>query len=201
MYHSKNSSMKKIVAFVILISMNFVSYGQNSKGTYTIQQLQSIFKHKNYTEEVLTEFQKTMMDLRERPQLNEEIPGEVISWFTLNGQFSWHKTFRIVHNKLKEVETIPHDENFLKKLNSYVPEKSKFTYSSDLWSFAFVNKKLSDNTYLIQATVKSFNSYPDFPNDDILSYSLEYKTKDFKTFKLVRLKDIHTDKWIEVDAY
>lgn len=193
--------MKKILSFLVFTMLYFVSTGQNTKTPYTLQHLQSVFTHKNYTEEVLLAFQQTMLDLRERPQLNEDIPGEIVSWFTLNGEFSWHKTFLIKNNKLKEVETIPHDEIFLKKLNSYVPEKSKFTYSSDLWSFAFVDKKLSDKSYLIKASVKSFNSYPELPNDDILSYSLEYKTRDFKTFKLVRLKDIHTDNWTEVETY
>ena len=96
---------------------------------------------------------------------------------------------------------MPKDEAFLKKLNSYVPEKSRFSYTSDLWSFAFVNKKLDNGFYLIMATVKSFNSHPDIPNDDILVYHVEYKTKDFKKFKLVRLKDIHTDKWVDVGEY
>lgn len=83
---------------------------------------------------------------------------------------------------MKEIEIIPKDGIFLKKLNSYVPEKSKFSYSSDLWSFAFVEKKLNDNSYLIKSTAKSFNSYPDLPNDDILVYDIEYKTKDLKLF-------------------
>ena len=170
---------------------------QNSK-TYTLQQLQARFKHVNYTEKVLLEFQNTMTNLREKPQLNEDIPGEVISWFTLNRQYSWHKSYLIEKEKVKEIQTIPKDENFLKKLNSYVPEASKFSYSSDLWSFAFVKEKLTDNFYLIKATTKSFNSYPEMPNDDILLFDLEYKTKDFKEFFLVRFKNIHTEKWTEV---
>ena len=36
------------------------------------------------------------------------------------------------------------------------------------------------------------------PNDDILLFDLEYKTKDFKEFFLVRFKNIHTEKWTEV---
>jgi hypothetical protein len=63
---------------------------------------------------------------------------------------------------------------------------------------AFVKSKLEGGYYLIKATTKSFNSYPEIPNPDILSYDIEYKTKDFKQFILVRLKDIHTEKWIEV---
>jgi len=193
--------MKNTFAFLLFITFYFVSNAQNTAETYTLQQLQEKFKHKNYTEKILLDFQKTMIHLREKPQLHEDIPGEVISWYTLNGQFSWHKTYLIQKGKIKEVETLPKDDIFLKKLNSYVPEKSKFSYGSDLWSFAFVDKKLKDNFYLIKAAAKSFNSYPEIPNDDILLYDLAYKTKDFKKFQLVRLKDIHTDKWTEVDEY
>ena len=191
--------MKKItIAFIFFISIYGNLLAQQTPKTYTLQQLQARFKQANYTEKVLLDFQKTMENLREKPQLSEDIPGEVISWYTLNGQFSWHKTFLIEKDKIKEVQTIPKDENFLKKLNSYVPEKSKFSYMSDLWSFAFVKEKLADNFYLIQATAKSFNSHPDMPNDDILIYDLDYKTKDFKEFFLVRFKNSHTEKWTEV---
>ncbi|MES2865083.1 MAG: hypothetical protein V4666_13240 [Bacteroidota bacterium] len=191
--------MKKVTfAFLFFIGLYCNSFAQQTPKTYTLKQLQARFKHANYTEKVLLDFQKTMENLREKPQLNEDIPGEVISWNTFNGQFSWHRTYLVEKDKVKEVPTIPKDEKFLKKLNSYVPEASKFSYSSDLWSFAFVEKKLEDNFYLIQATTKSFNSYPEMPNDDILIYDIEYKTKDFKEFFLVRLKDTHTEKWTEV---
>lgn len=191
--------MKKItVVFLFFISFYSNLLTQQNPKTYTLLQLKARFKHVNYTEKVLLDFQKTMENLREKPQLNEDIPGEIISWYTLNGQFSWHKTFLVEKDKVKEIQTIPKDENFLKKLNSYVPEASKFSFSSDLWSFAFVKEKLADNFYLIQATTKSFNSYPEIPNDDILIYDLEYKTKNFKEFFLVRFKDIHTEKWTEV---
>lgn len=36
---------------------------------------------------------------------------------------------------------------------------------------------------------QSFNSYPEIPNDDILMYDLQYTTKDFKEFRLIRLKE------------
>jgi hypothetical protein len=192
--------MKKI-ALVLFVLSCYVSSAQKATETYSLHELQLRFKHKNYNEKVLLDFQKTMVKLRQKPELHEDIPGEVISWYTLNGQFSWHKTYLVEKETVKEVETLPKDEAFLKKLNSYVPEKSSFSYTSDLWSFAFVNKKLQNGSYLVKATVKSFNSYPEIPNDDILVYDVEYKTKDFKTFKLVRLKDIHTDKWIEVEGY
>lgn len=194
--------MKKITfSFLLLLTFCCNLFAQQTAETYTVQQLQARFRQETYTEKVLIDFQKTIINLRKKPELHEDIPGEIISWYTLNGEFSWHKTYLIQKNGVKEIETIPKDDIFLKKLNTYVPEKSKFSYTSDLWSFAFVEKKLNNNSYLIKSTIKSFNSYPELPNDDILVYDIEYKTKDFKTFYLVRLKDIHTDKWIEVAEY
>lgn len=190
--------MKNRLFILLFITFSFVTFAQNSSETYTLQQLKAKYRHENYTEKALLDFQKSMIDLREKPQLHEDIPGEVISWFNLNGLYSIHKTFLVNKNNVMEVETIPTDDLFLKKLNSYVPEKSRFSYSSGLWSFGFVEKKLKDNFYLIKATAKSFNSHPDLPNYDILLYNLEYKTKDFKHFQLVRLKDIHVSEWIDV---
>ena len=191
--------MKNAFAFLFFIALWLVSHAQNNSETYTLQELKVRFKHENYNEKILLDFQKTMVDLRKKPELHEDIPGEIISWFTLNGKFSWHSTYILQKDNVKKVETVPKEDSFLKVLNRYVPEKSKFSYGYDLWSFAFVSEKLPDNYYLIKATVKSFNSHPEIPNDDILSYHIEYKTKDFETFQLVKLKDIHTDKWIEVN--
>lgn len=192
--------MKKITLTILFfITLYGTVFAQQTPKTYTLPQLQAQFKHENYTEKVLLDFQKTMLTLREKPQLHEDIPGEVISWYTLNGLYSWHKTYLIKKDKVQEVETLPKDDLFLKKLNSYVPEKSRFAYLSDLWSFAFVKEKLKDNFYLVEATAKSYNSHPDLPNDDILMYDLEYKTNDFVTFLLVRLKPTQAKEWIEVN--
>jgi len=194
--------MKKYTFFfLILINLFSNLYAQQSSNSYSMDYLKRKFKHPNYTEKVLVEFQETLKNLKVKTELNEDIPGEVISWTTMTEEFSIQKMYLIQNNKLKEVEALPKDDSFLKKLNSYVPEKSKFSYSSDLWSFPYVYKKMNDNFYLIKVTVKSFNSYPEIPNDDILIFNLEYKTKDFNAFRLVRLKDIHTEKWTEVADY
>ena len=193
--------MKNTFTFILFITFYFVSYAQNTTGAYTLEQLQARFTHKNYTEKVLLDFQKTMVRLKERPQLNEDIPGEVISWTGQNGDYSWHETYLIQKDKVQRVELIPKDEIFLKKLNSYVPGQSEFSYGNDLWSFAFVEKKLKDNFYLIGVVATSFSSMPEIVTDDTLVYHLEYKTKDFKEFKLVRFKDSRTKEWKEIDQY
>lgn len=193
--------MKNTFTFILSITFYFVSYSQNTIGTYTLEQLQARLTHKNYTEKVLIDFQKTMVKFQERPQLNEDIPGEVISWTGRNGEYSWHETYLIQKDKVQKVELIPRDDTFLKKLNSYVPGQSKFSYGYDLWSFAFVEKKLKDNFYLIGVVATSFSSMPEIITDDTLQYHLEYKTKDFKEFKLVRFKDSRTKEWKKVDEY
>lgn len=189
------------MALLLLIILPIVSMAQTPTETYTLQELRAKFTHENYTEKVLQELQSTLSSFSTKPELKENVIGEVISCYALNGKFSWHNTYLIINNELKEVQTIPQDDAFLNKLNSFVPPDSRFAYGFDLWSFAFVNKKLENNHYLIKATATSFNSQPDFPNDDILTYDLEYQTKDFEHFQLLRLKDIHSEKWIEVEDY
>ncbi|WP_289665340.1 hypothetical protein [Flavobacterium panacagri] len=193
--------MKNTFTFILFITFYFGSYAQNKTGSWTLQQLQARFTHKNYTEKVLLDFQKTMVRSEERPQLNEDIPGEVISWTGRNGDFSWHETYLIQKNKVQNVELIPKDNLFFKKLNSYASGQSKFSYGADLWSFAFVEKKLKDNFYLIGVVARSFSSMEDIITDDILIYDLKYKTRDFKEFKLVRFKDSRNEEWKEVGEY
>ncbi len=189
--------MKNTFSFLFSIAFCVASYAQ----TYTLGQLQQKFKHKNYTEKVLLDFQKRMENLEEKPILHEYIPGEVIAWSLIDGPFHFQNVFLIENDTIRKVEALPKDGAFLNKLNSYVPEKSKFAYDFDLWTFPFVKEKLADNFYLIKVNVKSFNSHPEMPNPDILLYSLEYKTKDFIDFRLLRLKESHSEKWIEVGEY
>lgn len=174
------------------------SHAQQNSNSISLEELKSRFKNGNYSDSVLLAFHKTISNLREQPLLNEEIPNEIISWSTMMGEYSLHRKYLIQNNSIKEIVAIPKDEAFLKKLNSFVPEKSRFSYSSDLWSFPFVIQKLPGDYYLIAVAVRSFNSHPEIPSDDILMYDLEYKTKDFKKFDLVRLKDSQSEKWTEV---
>jgi len=174
--------MKKTLIFLLLISFCYSSKAQGTSETYTLNDLKARFKYKNYSDKVLRDFQATLINLRQKPEIMEDIPGEIISWYTLNGRFSLHKTYLIKEDKIQEVATLPKDDLFLNTINSFVPQESRFSYSSDLSSFAFAHKKLEDGFYLTQASAKSFNSQPEIPNDAILLYDFEYKTKDFKNF-------------------
>ncbi len=179
--------MKKISFLLIFMSIWPISYAQN----YTLEELQKKFKPENYTEKVLLEFQKTIEHLEEKPDLYEYIPGEVIAWSLMDGRFLLTNMFLIEDDTIKEIEALPKDDVFLTKLNSYVPEKSRFIYRRELWTLPAVKEKLADNSYLIKVNVKSYNSRP----------YVEYTTKDFLNFRLVRLKSVNSEEWIEVGEY
>lgn len=169
--------------------------------SYTLEELQKKFKSKNYTEKVLLEFQKSIVHLEEKPDLYEYIPGEIIAWSYMDGRFLLNSMFLIENDSLKKIEALPNDNTFLTKLNSYVPEKYRFIYRRELWTLPFVKEKLADKSYLIQVSVKSYNPRPYEPNEDILTFNLEYTTKDFLNFRLIRLKDANSKKWVEVNKY
>lgn len=189
--------MYKIFTFLFLISILTISNAQ----PYTVEELQKKFKPENYTEKVLLEFQKSIEHLEEKPDLYEYIPGEIIAWSFMDGRFLLTSMFLIENDSLKEIEALPKDDAFLTKLNSYVPEKSRFIYRRELWTLPAVKEKLADNSYLIKVNVKSYSPHPYEPSEDILTYNLEYTTKDFVNFRLVRLKDAKSEKWIKVGKY
>lgn len=189
--------MKKIPFLLIFMSIWTISYAQN----YTLEELQKKFKPENYTEKVLLEFQKSIEHLEEKPDLYEYIPGEIIAWSFSDGRFLLTSMFLIENDSLKEIEALPKDDAFLTKLNSYVHEKYRFIYRRELWTLPAVKEKLADNSYLIKVNVKSYSPRPYEPSEDILTYNLEYTTKDFVNFRLVRLKDAKSEKWIKVGKY
>ena len=119
----------------------------------------------------------------------------------MEGRFLLTNMFLIEDDTIKEIEALPKDDVFLAKLNSYVPEKSIFIYRRELWTLPAVKEKLADNSYLIKVNVKSYNPRPYAPSPDILTYNLEYTTKDFLNFRLVRLKNVNSEEWIEVAEY
>ena len=189
--------MNKIFSFLFFMSIWTISNAQ----PYTVEELQKKFKPENYTEKVLLEFQKSIEHLEEKPDLYEYIPGEIIAWSLMDGRFLLNSMFLIKNDTIRKIEALPKNDTFLTKLNSYVPEKSRFIYRTELWTLPFVKEKLANKSYLIQVNVKSYNSRPYEPSPDILTYNLEYSTNDFKKFRLIRLKDAKSEKWIKVGKY
>lgn len=189
--------MNKLFTFLVFMSVGIISNAQ----PYTVEELQKKFKPENYSEKALLEFRKSIEHLEEKPDLYEYIPGEVIAWSLMDGRFLLKSMFLIKNDTIREIEAIPKDEVFLAKLNSYVPEKSRFIYRTELWTLPVVKEKLADHAYLIKVTVKSYNPRPYEPSPDILTYHLEYTTKDFLNFRLIRLKEAHSEAWMEVGEY
>lgn len=189
--------MKNIFSLLFFLSLYTISFAQ----TYTIEELQKKFKPENYNEKVIVEFQKSMEHLAEKPSLYEYIPGKIIAWSFMDGHFLLYSIFLIENDSLIKIEALPKDDAFLIKLNSYVPEKSRFIYRPELWTLPFVKEKMANKSYLIQVDVNSYNPRPYEPSSDILTYNLEYSTKDFKNFRLIRLKNSNSEKWIKVGKY
>lgn len=186
--------MKHIFS-ILFFSIGIVSYAQ----TYTLEELQKKFKPENYSEKIVLEFQKSIANFEEKPDLYEYIPGEVIAWSFMDGGLLLSSVFLIKSDSIKEVEAIPKDDAFLSKLNSYVPEQSRFIYQRKLWTLPSIKEKLTDNSYLVKVNVTSYNPRPYEPSPDILTYTLEYTTHDFINFHLVRLKNVRSEGWIIVD--
>lgn len=189
--------MNKLFYFLFFMFFCTVLNAQH----YTLEALQNKFKPELYAENVLLEFQKSIEYLEVQPDLYEYIPGEVIAWSVIDGRFLLESMFLVKNDTIKEIEAIPNDAAFLTKLNSYVPEKSRFIYNTDLWTLPVVKEKLADNSYLIKVNVKSFNPRPEEPSPDVLTFNLEYTTKDFLNFQLIKLKNADSEEWIEVDDY
>lgn len=191
---TNSNDMNKIFLFLYFLFIGAASFAQN----ITLKELQKKFKPESYSENVILEFQKSIENLEERPDLYEYIPGEVIAWSLMDGRFLLYQLFLIKNNTIEQVEALPKDDVFFTKLNSYVPEKSRFIYRRELWTLPVVKEKLADGSYLIKISVQSYNPRPYEPNPDILKYNLEYSTKDFINFHLIRLKDTQSKEWIEV---
>lgn len=186
--------MKKIITSLVFVAYCSVSSAQS----YSLAEVKNQLKQNKYKEKIYTEFHQSMSHLEGTPDIYEFLPGEFIGWSYIDGRFLLYKMFVLENNQLREVQLIPNDIFFLEKLNSYVPQKSRFVYSIGSWTLPVVKEKLKDNSYVIRVNVTSYNSRPYEPSDDILTYTIEYSTKDFSSFRLLRLKDAKAKEWIEV---
>lgn len=195
-YIYKKNFMKKSLTLAFVLSC-CLSFAQN----ITRENLKEKLTHKMYNENALTDFHNSMSHLEGTPDIYEFLPGEFIGWSYMDGRFLLYKMFVLKNKQLTEVNLIPNDMDFLEKLNSYVPQKSRFVYSIGSWTLPAVKEKLKDNSYVIRVNVTSYNSRPYEPSDDILTYNIEYSTKDFISFRLLRVKDSQATDWIEIEEY
>ncbi|WP_330746780.1 hypothetical protein [Chryseobacterium sp. CP-77] len=185
--------MKKLIFFYFLFISNL--YFSQNYMTLTTKDIQEKFEYK-YKKDILSKFIASMKDIDHNPLVSESIPGKVIRWDSNIGQYSIIKNFLVSKNDLEEIKTNPNDKEFLTNLNNYFPKESQFTYSD--WGNGTIIKILSDGNFLIANKARSYHRQSMIPNNDIITIELEYKTKNFKEFKLVRFKKINDKIWTVV---
>ena len=183
-----------------LLALFFLTIGTTFQAQhYTLDQLRQKLNRATYPDKVLLEFKQSIDLLESQPNVYEYLPGEVIAWSLMDGRLLLYNVFLIENEALTQVNILPNDAAFLKKLNSYAPRESRFIYRRELFSLPAIRQKLPDGSYLINVDVTSYNPRPYEPSEDILTYNLEYSTKDFVNFGLLRLKNTRSDVWIEVE--
>ena len=190
----------------LLISAVFVGgilFAQNSEAKITVKEVQKEFKYKKYSTEILKKFVKQIDEIEQKPNVTEFIPGEIIGWNNDRSTYSTEEIFKINGQNLTQISTIPENKSFFEKLNKYAPKGNEFDIYK--WSTRIyegkIEKKLNDGNYLINIGLTLFEKgkNDDF-NNGIGEYEVEYKTKDFKNFIPLKLreKDKKNAKWTTI---
>ena len=194
--------MKKTF-LISAILMGGILFAQNSKAKITVNEVQKEFKYKKYSPEILKKFVNEIGEVEQKPNVTEFVPGEIIGWNNDRSTYSVEEIFLIKNGKLNPISTIPENESFFKKINKYAPKGKEFDIYK--WSTRVyegkIEKKLADGNYLINIGLTLFEKgkIEDF-NNGIGEYEVEYKTKDFKTFIPLKLreKDKKNAKWTTI---
>ena len=189
-----------------LISAIFVGgilFAQNSDAKITVKEVQKEFKFKKYSPKILTDFVDSISEIEQKPNVTEFVPGEIIGWNNDRSTYTSEYIYLIKGNKLNPISTIPENESFFKKINKYAPKGKEFDIYK--WSTKVyegkIEKKLADGNYMINIGLTLFEKGKnDDSNNGIGEYEVEYKTKDFKTFIPLKLreKDKKNAKWITI---
>ena len=192
--------MKKLLTISSII-FGGILFAQNSGAKINVNQVQKEFKYKKYSSEILKKFVNEIEEIEQKPNITEFIPGEIIGWNNDRSTYTTEEIFWIKGNKLIPISTIPENESFFAKVNKYAPKGNEFDIYK--WSTRVyegeVLKKLADGNFLMNIGLTLFKTgkSDDF-NNGIGEYEVEYKTKDFKNFVPVKLreKDKKGAKWI-----
>ena len=170
-----------------------------------VSEIQKNFKFKNYSKNLLSEFSKKIIEEpNQTVTVFEHIPGEIIGWTNHRGSYTSSVTFKIVNNKLVEINTLPNDEKFMGKLTKYAPKNNYFELNSiggRTYDPEFV-KKQKNGKYLLSVNLLSFeNTTENNGSNSNGIYELEYETADFKTFKPLRIKnsELKSTKWTKIN--
>ena len=101
--------------------MGGILFAQNSEAKITVNEVQKEFKYKKYSPEILKKFVSEIGEIEQKPNVSENIPGEIIGWNNDRGVYSTQETFWVKNNKLTKIET-QLDEKSVEKLNKYAPK-------------------------------------------------------------------------------
>ncbi|OJV48988.1 MAG: hypothetical protein BGO40_03550 [Chryseobacterium sp. 39-10] len=197
-----NKLMKRTLLFSALF-VGGILIAQNSDAKITVTEVQKEFKYKKYSPQILENFVNQISEIEQKPTITEFIPGEIIGWNNDRSTGSTEEIFWIKNGKLNPISTVPENENFFKKINKYAPKEKEFDIYK--WSTKTyegkILKKLTDGSFLINIGLTLFEkgTNDDF-NNGIGEYEVEYKTKDFKNFIPLKLreKEKNNAKWITI---
>lgn len=196
--------MKK--AFLIAIFISSFSFAQRfeTNANPKVSEIQKNFKFKHYSKNLLSDFSKRIIEEPdETVTVFEYIPGEIIGWTNHRGSYTSSVVFKIVKNKLVEINTLPNDQKFFKTLSKYGPKNSYFKLNSingRIYDPEFV-KKQKDGKYVLSVDLLAYeNGTEDDSSDGSGIYELEYETSDFKNFKPLRIKnsEFRSVKWTTI---
>ena len=195
--------MRKLffVAAVIFCSLTFAQDFETNANP-SVSEIQNNFKFKKYSKTLLAEFSKQIgAEENETVTVFEHIPGEIIGWSNARGSYTTSQDFKIVNNKLVEINTLPNDEKFMEILKKYAPKNNYFEFNSingRTYDPEFL-KKQKNGKYLLYVNLLSFeNGTENNGSNGTGIYELEYETADFKNFKPLRIKNSENKKWTKI---
>ncbi len=174
-----------------------------SEAKITVKEIQKEFKYKKYSAEILKKFVNQISEIEQKPYVTEFVPGEIIGWNNDRSSYSTQEIFKITGNKLVEISTIPQNENFFAKLNKFASNNQIFSFENNGRNYEAKSIKKSKNgDYILNSEIYILEKNS---NSDILeTYEIEYKTKDFKNFTPLKIRNVEkksTSKTIKQTYY
>lgn len=115
----------------------------------------------------------------------EELPADILQInFWGGGNMTTQKFYKISGENLMPVNAVAENEGFLKKIGRYAPAPDHFSfYNINGECYIGFERKLTDGYYVISGML--------FLESEAVNplYVVEYKTKDFRNFIPVRIKE------------
>lgn len=113
----------------------------------------------------------------------EVVPGEILKIiYWGGGNMTTEMYYQISKDHLKNINVIPENESFIKKVSKNLKNKEVSFYGSKGKSSTDILKDVKSNTYIINASL--------YLEDDNFAplYEVKYTTKDFKNFTPTKVR-------------